>query len=858
MPADPFAALLADPPDLPVRHGLEQLDEALSGGGTAVLQSPPGSGKTTLVPPALAAGTGARVVVTQPRRIAARAAAARLSHLIGRPVGSEVGFSVRGERRVSPGTRVEVVTAGLLLRRLHADPELPGVGAVVLDEVHERHLDTDLLLALLVDVRSALREDLTVLAMSATIEAERVAAVLGPATPVVTVPGRLHPVTTNWRPPPATAARLDQRGTTPAFLNHVATTTAEAMRADDGDALVFLPGAREIDDVVRRLRSAGALPAGTDVLALHGRLPPAEQDRALREGRRRRVVVSSAVAESSLTVPGVRIVVDAGLARVPRTDHNRGLAGLVTRNVSQAAAEQRAGRAGREGPGQVYRCWAQADHARLDAHPAPQIHTADLTSAMLELARWGTPRGEGLNLLDEPPASSVQAAEAVLVELGAIDAAGMITARGRAIADVGVEPRLGRALLDGAGEVGANLAAETVAMLDQDTPAPGGDLTALLRQLRRGGQATGAWEQQRRRLRAALPGSGARSTPPARVTPGRRGVDGSTRLDLAVGTVTALAHPGRIARLRPGGSTYLMVGGTGARLAPGSALAGSSWLAVADAARSPGQSDAIIRAAAPIDEATALEAAGRALSEEREVTWHEGRIRARQVLKLGAIELSSQRLVDPDPGLVARAVREGLQAQGLDLIGWPAAAAGLRRRLSFLHAALGAPWPDVSDEALLDTVEQWLGPDLARVRTTADLRRIDTTAALRRLLPWPQAGELDRLSPERIEVPSGSKIAVDYTNPQRPVLPVRIQEVFGWDQAPRLAGGRVPLVLELLSPASRPAAVTADLATFWASGYPQVRAELRGRYPKHPWPEDPTTARPTTRTKRASRRARDA
>ncbi|MGC0251810.1 ATP-dependent helicase HrpB [Pseudactinotalea sp. Z1748] len=854
MPTDPFATLLADPPDLPVRHGLAQLGKALTGGGTAVLQSPPGSGKTTLVPPTLAAGSGARVVVTQPRRIAARAAAARLSHLIERPLGSDVGFSVRGERRVSPGTRVEVVTAGLLLRRLQADPELPGVGAVVLDEVHERHLDTDLLLALLVDVRSALREDLTVVAMSATIEAERVAAVLGPATPVVTVPGRLHPVTTHWRPPPATAARLDQRGTTPAFLDHVATTTGEAMTAHDGDALVFLPGAREIDDVVRRLRSAGALPAGTDVLALHGRLPPAEQDRALRKGRRRRVVVSSAVAESSLTVPGVRIVVDAGLARVPRTDQNRGLAGLVTRSVSQAAAEQRAGRAGRESPGQVYRCWSQVDHARLQAHPAPQIHTADLTSAMLELARWGTPRGEGLNLLDEPPASSVQAAEAALMELGAIDAAGMITARGRAIADVGVDPRLGRALLDGAGEVGAALAAETVAMLDQDSPAPGGDLTALLRQLRRGGPGTGAWEQQRRRLRTALSGSGAHSPAPAEAPPGRQSVDGGTKLDLAVGTVTALAHPGRIARLRPGGSSYLMVGGTGARLAPGSALAGSSWLAIADAARSPGQSDAIIRAAAPIDEATALEAAGHALSEEREVAWHEGRIRARQVLNLGAIELSSQRLADPGPGLVARAVREGLQAQGLNLIGWPAAAARLRRRLLFLHAALGAPWPDVSDEALLDAIEEWLGPDLARVRTTADLRRIDTTAALRRLLPWPHAGELDRLAPERIEVPSGSKIAVDYTDPQRPVLPVRIQEVFGWDQAPRLAGGRVPLVLELLSPASRPAAVTADLATFWASGYLQVRAELRGRYPKHPWPEDPTTATPTTRTKRASRR----
>ncbi|MEE6280991.1 ATP-dependent helicase HrpB [Georgenia sunbinii] len=845
MVPDPFAALLAAPPDLPVRHGLAELLAAVTDHGAAVLQSPPGSGKTTLVPPALATGGGGRVIVTQPRRIAARAAARRLAQLLGEPVGEHVGFAVRGERRSGPRTVVEVVTAGILLRRLQHDPELPGVAAVVLDEVHERQLDSDLLLAMLVDVRANLRDDLRMVAMSATVEADRVAAVLGAGTPVVTVPGALHPIETAWCPPPATAPRLSPRGTTPAFLDHVAATARRALAERDGDALVFLPGAREVDDVVRRLHGGAPLPGGADVMALHGRLPSREQDRALSPGERRRVVVATAVAESSLTVPGVRIVVDAGLSRAPQTDHHRGLAGLVTRSVSQAAAEQRAGRSGREAPGTVYRCWTQAEHARLERHPLPEIRTADLTGTMLELARWGAPRGEGLALLDPPPATAADAAEAALTALGAIGPDGAITDRGRAIADVGLDPRLARALLDGARQLGAETAADVVAMLGEDLPAPGGDLTALLRQLRRGGAGAGgagaAWQRQRRRLREDLAGRG-----------GRGGSQLGT--DLAVGLVTALAHPTRVARLRPGGATYLMAGGAGGRLGPGSALVGSEWLAIADASRSPGQVDATIRSAAPIDEATALEAAGSLLREEDVVAWRDGRIVARRITALGAIELSSDRITRPDGALVARAVRAGLAEQGLDLVPWPAGAVGLRQRLAFLHGAVGGPWPDVSDAALLADVSSWLGPDLARVRGAGDLRRLDTTAALRRLLPWPAASELDRLAPPRVTVPSGSAVAVDYGDPGRPVLAVRIQEVFGWKAAPRLAGGRVPLVLELLSPARRPAAVTADLATFWQTGYPQVRAELRGRYAKHPWPEDPTTAPATTRTKQADQR----
>ncbi|WP_226924619.1 ATP-dependent helicase HrpB [Georgenia satyanarayanai] len=829
-----LSALLAAPPALPVTAGLADLVGAATSGGTAVLQSPPGSGKTTLVPPALAVALGGRVVVTQPRRIAARAAARRLAGLLGQPVGGVAGFSVRGERQTGPDTLVEMVTAGTLLRRLQRDPELPGVRAVVLDEVHERQIDSDLLLAMLVEARATLREDLALVAMSATVEADRVAELLGPGTAVVTVPGALHPVETVWCPPPRTAPRLTPRGTGPEFLGHVADVARRALAQEDGDVLVFLPGAREVDDAVRRLRGGG-----TEVLALHGRLPPAEQDRALRPGTTRRVVVATAVAESSLTVPGVRVVVDAGLAREPRTDHHRGLAGLVTRSVSQAAAEQRAGRAGRQGPGVVYRCWSAAEHAMLARHPEPEIATADLAGPMLELALWGAPGGSGLALLDPPPPQAAAAATSLLTELGALDAGGSVTPRGRAIADVGADPRLARALLDGAPVVGARTAAEVVAMLAEDSAGGEVDLVAALRRLRAGGRSGWRREADRwERLVSRRVGAGT----------GEHVV----RLDLAVGLVTALAHPDRVARRRQGGDHYLLAGGAGARLA-GGPLAGSEWLAVADATRAPGQTDALIRSAAPIDEATACEAAAGLLRTEDDVAWRNGRLVARRVARLGAIELGSEPLPRPPTALVTAAVRDGLRREGLDLVPWPPGAMALRRRLAFLHAALGAPWPDVSDEALLERVEDWLGPDLAGVRANRDLARVDTTTALRRLLPWPEAGRLDELAPERVTVPAGPALRVDYSDPSRPTLAARIQEVFGWPGAPALAGGRVPLVLELLSPARRPAAVTADLAGFWRTGYPRVRAELRGRYPRHPWPEDPAAAAPTTRTTKGRR-----
>ncbi|WP_205739639.1 ATP-dependent helicase HrpB [Georgenia sp. SYP-B2076] len=862
MADDPISRLLADPPDLPVLGGLGALTVAVRRRGVAVLQAPPGTGKTTLVPPVLAAAVDGVVIVTQPRRIAARAAARRLAQLLGEPVGRSVGYAVRGERRTSQATRVEMVTTGVLLRRLQRDPDLPGVGAVVLDEVHERHLDSDLTLALLVDVRANLRDDLPVVAMSATVEAQRTAVLLGGADPaqVVAVEGSLHPVAEVWCPPPPRVSRTDARGVTPAFLDHVAGTTRRALAEHEGDVLVFVPGAAEVNGTARRLAGIDA-----DVRPLHGRLSHREQDLALTAGPRRRVVVATAVAESSLTVPGVRIVVDAGFSREPRTDHRRGLGGLVTVSVSRASARQRAGRAGREGPGAVYRCWSAADHARLPAHPEPEIATADLTAFALELACWGSPDGADLALMDAPPTAAMAAARAVLLAIGAIGPDGAVSERGRVIAGIGTDPRLARALLDAADVLGARRAAEVVAMMAEDVRAPGGDLVAALRALRRGGPDAGTWLAQARRLERALPagsrhsgrglsglsGAGTAADTARPRTGGDTPATGERLTDdLAVGLVVALAHPDRIARRRPGGSAYLMTSGTGATLPAGSPLAGLPWLAVADADRGAGRRDATIRSAAPIDEDLAVEAAPTLLAERKAVSWTDGRVVARRATSLGAIELSSTTIPDPPPDLVAAAVRDGLAREGLALLPWSAAATGLRARLAFLRAALGPPWPDVSDDALLADVETWLGPDLARIRGAQDLRRIDVRAALRRLLPWPQAARLDELAPERVDVPSGASVRVDYDGEQ-PVLAVRIQEAFGWRSAPRIAGGRVPLLLHLLSPARRPAAVTADLESFWRTGYPQVRAELRGRYPKHAWPDDPLTATPVRGTGRA-------
>ncbi|WP_330267618.1 ATP-dependent helicase HrpB [Streptomyces griseorubiginosus] len=832
---------------LPVRSALPALGDALEGRGTAVLVAPPGTGKTTLVPLVLAGlldpqAPARRVVVAEPRRIAARAAARRMAWLLGEKPGEGVGFTVRGERVVGRHTRVEVVTTGVLLQRLQRDQELAGVDVVVLDECHERHLDADTAAAFLWDVRQTLRPELRLLAASATTDAQGWARLLGDA-PVVEAAGVSHPVEVVWAPParpvrPPHGMRVD-----PTLLAHVASVVRRALSERDGDVLCFLPGVGEIARVAGQLGGLGDV----EVLQVHGRAPAAVQDAVLTGGERRRVVLATSVAESSLTVPGVRVVVDSGLAREPRVDHARGLSALATVRASQAAGRQRAGRAGREAPGAVYRCWAEAEDARLPRFPAPEIKVADLTAFALQAACWGDPDASGLALLDPPPGGAMAAARAALAAVDAVDPAGRATGRGVGLARLGLHPRVGRALLDAAASVGDERAAEVVALLSEEAPREyGDDLVGALRTARRGGDAYAArWRAEVRRLRAVAAGS-TDAPAPGGTRPVVAGEDG------VAGLVAALAFPERVAR-KDGGS-YLMASGTRAELPAGSPLQGAPWIAVAVADRPVGKGHARVQLAAVIDEDTARSAAASLYSERQEVHWAEGDVVARRVERLGAIELAVRPLRDADPVLVRDALVEGLRQEGLRLLRWTPEADVLRQRLAFLHHHLGDPWPEVSDEALHARVDEWLEPELSRARRRADLARVNAGEALHRLLPWAsgEAARLDELAPERIAVPSGSRVRIDYGNPEQPVLAVKLQEMFGLQESPRVAG--VPLLVHLLSPAGRPAAVTADLASFWKDGYKGVRAELRGRYPKHPWPEDPAGAEPTRHTNARLRR----
>ncbi|MYU01931.1 MULTISPECIES: ATP-dependent helicase HrpB [unclassified Streptomyces] len=856
---------------LPVRTAVPALRRALEDRGVAVLCAPPGTGKTTLVPLVLAGLTGdgpvRRVVVAEPRRIAARAAARRMAWLLGERPGGRVGFTVRGERVVGRDTVVEVVTTGVLLQRLQRDQELAGVDVVVIDECHERHLDADTVAAFLLDVREAIRPDLRLVAASATTDAEGWARLLGDA-PVVEAEGVAYPVEVVWAPParpvkPPHGMRVD-----PALLTHVAATVRRALAEREGDVLCFLPGVGEIARVAGQLAGVDA-----EVLQVHGRAPAAVQDAVLAGSSGvRRVVLATSVAESSLTVPGVRVVVDSGLAREPRTDHARGLSALTTVRASQAAGRQRAGRAGREAAGAVYRCWEQAGDGRLARFPAPEIKVADLAAFALQAACWGDPEASSLALLDPPPAGAMAAAREVLGAVGAVDALGRVTDRGVRMSRLGLHPRLARALLDGAAEVGARRAAEVVALLSEEPPREyGDDLAAALRMARRGQDGyAGRWKQEVRRLSAQVddagsgradgagsgagsgksPGTGSGAAPGTSAGPG----SGGGRSDDAVaGLVAALAFPERVARAR-GEGAFLMVSGTGAELGDSSRLRSAPWLAVAVADRPAHAASARVRLAAVIDEDTALLAAGRLRVRGEEVRWADGDVVARSVDRVGAVELAVRPLRQPGPELVRGALVEGLEREGLGLLRWSRDSEQVRLRLAFLHRVVGAPWPDVSDGALLADPGAWLEPELSRARRRADLGRIDAGQALRRLLPWAtgEAVRLDELAPERIEVPSGSRIRVEYGGEQ-PVLAVKLQELFGLAETPRVAG--VPVLVHLLSPAGRPAAVTADLASFWRDGYRAVRAELRGRYPKHPWPQDPATVPATRYTSARLRRS---
>jgi ATP-dependent helicase HrpB len=720
--------------------------------------------------------------------------------------------------------------------------------------------------------------------MSATLDAPRFAALIGgaapPATargaaddgggpaPVVDCPSALYPLEVQWAP--AAIPRLDGRGVARGFLDHVADTAADAHAAglsrDPGtDALVFVPGAWEVSYVAARLRGKAA--PGTEVLELHGQVSPAEQDRAVsgrRQGGPARIIVSTDLAESSLTVPGVRLVIDSGLTREPRRDANRGMSGLVTVSCSRASAEQRAGRAARQGPGRVVRCYDQKSYGAAPAHVTPEINVADLTGAALTVACWGSPGGHGLALPDAPPAAAMAEAVELLRELGAVTGDGHPTPLGRTLARVPADPRLARALLDGAVAVGHHAAAEIVAVVAGDQRAPGADLTALLATLRGGREpAARRWAEDVRRLETIASKESAAVGPSVITAP-------VTSAE-SPGAVVALAFPDRVARRVPGEgpARYLLSSGTRAGLPAGSPLSGYEWLAVAEVSRAAGRdaagTGALIRSAAPLTADLAQAAAGHLLSDTVEAKFSQGRVTARRERRLGTISLSSTP-VRPSPAEGRTAVARALSEEGLGTIGWSTAADALRRRLALLHRELGAPWPDVSEQALLTVLDSWLGPELEKMAGGAAAGGIDLTDPLRRLLPWPEAVRLGELAPEALKVPSGSMVRIDYPDVTenagpggaggpgtddagRPVVAVKLQECFGWAETPRLVDGRVPVLFHLLSPARRPLAVTDDLASFWAGPYAQVRAEMRGRYPRHPWPEDPWTAQATARTK---------
>lgn len=836
-------------------------EELLSGvaSGALTVVAPPGTGKTTFIPPFIAnllaeQGNQGRVLLTQPRRVAARAAARRIAALDGSTVGETIGFTVRGERTISDIARIEVVTPGVLLRRLLSDPGLDGVSCVILDEVHERSLDGDVLLSMIAEVRE-LRDDLTVVAMSATLDAAAVSTLL--AGPTVNIPSALHPLHIEYQPAPG--PRFDERGIPRAFLSHLASVAFTGQATHNCDALVFVPGAREATETVRLIRElADNAPAVSplEVLALHGQVSSTEQDRAV-SGRGPkdppRIIVSTSLAESSLTVPGVQLVIDAGLSREVRRDRARDMIGLVTVSSSQSSAEQRAGRAARLGPGHAIRVYSETDFARMPAHAAPEIRSADLTDTALLLAAWGAPGGTGMRFITPPPPNALANAIAVLQTLELIDDDGRVTPQGARVATLPIGAREARALIIGAGILrDAALAAEIVAAMSGGFRTANADLTRMLRELRSGRMpGSDRWRRECKRLASI-----AKSAPVALDSPllGSEPLPADTT---APGVVAALARPEWVAK-RTGlhSRTYLLASGTRAALPEGSELRESEWIAVHEVQRASGPSTegtgAIIRLAAAIRQDEALTIARTAEVRERLATVEGGKVRVREERRLGAIVLSSAP-ASPQAEDTSRAFANHVRDHGLEALTWDDSARALRARLAFLRREFGDPWPAVDDNALLQNLSQWVGPDLDQLTPTSTLHAIDVRAALSRLLPWPEAARLDELAPERMRIPSGSSARIDYPAPDvpdgRPVIAVKLQELFGLNETPRVAGGRAPILFHLLSPARRPLAVTDDLASFWEGPYQAVRKEMRGRYPKHPWPEDPWTAEATAGTK---------
>lgn len=814
---------------LPVDEVLPQLRVALLSRSEAVLVAPPGAGKTTRVPPGLLgeawAQTG-KIILLSPRRIAARAAAARMASERGERVGETIGYRVRLDSRVGPKTRVEIVTEGVFTRMILDDPELKGVAAVLFDEFHERSLEGDLGLALARDAQSGLRPDLRIVVMSATLDAARVARLLGDA-PVIVSEGRMFPVRHVYRPRDPRAP-LEQE---------VSAAVRAALAAERGSALVFLPGVREIERTAEALRTSLTDPT-VDVRPLYGAMSPADQDAAIERAPagRRKVVLATSIAETSLTIEGVRIVVDAGLARRPRFEPALGLSRLETVRASQAAIAQRAGRAGRLEEGVAWRLWSEGETRALPEFDRPEILDADLSGLALDLAAWGVTDPATLAWLDPPPKPAWNEARALLTRIGALDDASRLTAHGAAIARLPLPPRLAHMVIMGAMQGGALLAARMAMLLTEQ--GLGGRSVDLRDRLHRFASERGQRAEAARRLAERI----------VRAAQGSASGAASARSEAVdeerAGAVLALAFPDRVAKAR--GDGFVMANGRAAAIDAASPLARETYAVVADIAGAAGRAQVLLAAPialAEIEQMFTREIETRASVAVDPVT---GAVRGRRVRRLGRLVLSESPLERLSGTELEEALLDAVRGEGLQLLTWDDAAIQARARVGFLRGVEGEIWPDWSDDALLASLNDWLGPALSGAKT---LRDLDVARALLSSLPYELRRRLDAEAPAKFETPAGSSLTIDYAAEGGPALDVRLQELFGQDRHPSIAGGRVPLTLRLLSPAHRPVQTTKDLPGFWRGSYAAVRSEMRGRYPKHPWPEDPLTAPPTRRAK---------
>ena len=787
----------------------------------------------------------------EPRRLATRAAARRMAQLLEQDVGDTVGFRVRGETRVRRTTRIEVVTEGILTRMLQHDPSLEGVGLVIFDEFHERSLDADLALALTLETRDVLRPDLRVLVMSATLDGARVARMLGDA-PIITSEGRAFPVETQY-----VERRSDVR-----VEDAIVSVVRRALGADDGDLLVFLPGASEIRRAYDLL-VGGDLPPRTHIRPLYGSLSSAEQDDAILPSApgERKVVLATSIAETSLTIEGVRVVIDCGLSRVPRFSPRTGMTSLETVRVSLASADQRRGRAGRVAPGVCYRLWDEHEQHHLVAHTSPEILEADLAPVALELAAFGVDDPASLRWLDEPPAAAYSQARELLQELGGLEPAGegrgRITPRGRRMAALPLHPRLSHMVVEAETLGALQLACDLAALLSERDPVrrglgttPDADIEARVALLRGRGHALAPGQSvsgdalrrirsESQRLLSTLggsPGRNARATPEADDT------------SLA-GVLLAFAYPDRIGQLRaPRSGRFLLRNGNGAALGGPQSLSDSAYVVAAELDGRRPESRIFLAARVELEDLERHFADQIAVEQRIEWDPREAAVVARERERLGAIVIAERSLRKADPDAIRETLLDGVRQTGVDALPWSDGARALRQRLAFLRT-IDPSWPDVSDDTLRDTLGDWLAPHVGNSRSLADLGRVDLAGALLAMLPWDKRAALDELAPTHIVVPSGSRIPVDYGDPAVPVLAVRLQEMFGLADTPRIARGAVPVTVHLLSPAHRPVQVTRDLAGFWRTSYFDVRKEMRGRYPKHYWPDDPMQAEPTRRAK---------